>query len=358
MPNFSRIDELTESYIAKGYFPSAVVSVFNEKETLYRAAYGENVMPDGSVMKTTVDTAFDMASCTKIATSTQILMLIEEGKLRLETRIPEVLDEIKSRPNLYARLRSVTIYQLLTHTSGILDWYPFYVQAGKDFFDVFESFIGDTKIVDGMEYSDMNFMLLGLVVEKVRQKPLAECVKDFRDFLGAKRMQYNLELEADPALSNNIAPSCYGNAIEEEMVAVRGLHFDGWRSKDKPVIGCNDGNGFYFWGGVVGHAGICADVDAYERLCRFYLKKAPESELFMRALTEQEPGRALGMQVGPNWYPQGAGHTGFTGPYFYINPEKKIGLVTLVNRLAFPTDHGTNTGDYRKDIAALINEIL
>ena len=354
--DFSKIDRITEEYIAERAFPSAVVSIFDREKTLYRAAYGSNLLPDGTLQKVNTDTAYDMASCSKIATATQILDLIDEGKLRLETRIPEVLTEIKSRPNLYARLRSVTTYQLLTHTSGVLDWYPFYTQCGRDYFDVFESFIGDTKIVDGMEYSDMNFMLLGMALSRVKGKSLEDCVKDLRDKLGAKRMQYKLEEEPDETLSGNIAPSCWGNDIEEEMVRERNLFFDGWRSQDAPVIGCNDGNAHYFLKDVAGHAGITADADAYERLCRYYLNT--DSALLQRAMTEQEEGRGLGFQIDEGLYPGGCGHTGFTGTSIYICRKKGIGCVLLTNRLAFDHYHGVQTQPYRRAIAAAVNEIL
>ncbi|MCF0135336.1 MAG: beta-lactamase family protein [Lachnospiraceae bacterium] len=353
MKDFSVLDRITEEYRSKGYFPSAVISVFDDKNTLYRKAYGENLLPDGTISAVDERTAFDMASCTKICTSTQILLLIDEGKLRLEDRITRILPEIKSRKNLYARLRSVTIYQLLTHTSGILDWYPFYTQKGKDFFDVFESFIGNTEIVDGMEYSDMNYMLLGLVIAKVKGKPLDACLEDLRIALGAGRLAYRMEQGQD---RDNMAPSCYGNSIEERMVAQRGLSFEGWRSKDQPVIGCNDGNTHYFFDDVAGLAGISAEADAYERLCRLYL--TTESPLLLRSMTEQEPERGLGWQVGENLYPEGCGHTGFSGPWIYVCRKHNFGVVTLVNRLAYPTEHGTNTGDYRRAIAAAVHEMM
>lgn len=352
--DFSAIDKISREFIEKGYFPSATVAVFDKNGVIYEGAYGENEMPDGSIVKTNKDTAYDMASCTKIVTSTMILQLIDEGKLRLETRLPEVLTEIKDREKLYERTRSVTIYQLLTHTSGILDWYPFYVQKGKDYFDVFESFIGDTKIVDGMEYSDMNFMLLGRVVERITGKSLETCAKEFAFSIGAKRMEYCME--KDPEMCGNIAPSCWGNSIEERMVAERGLTFNEWRSKDRPVIGCNDGNAHYFHDDVCGHAGICASAESYARLGIYYLNT--ESELMLRSMTEQEDGRGLGWQISESLYPEGCGHTGFSGTWIYVCREKGFGVVTLTNRLAFPTEHGTNTHDYRRAIAACVREIL
>ena len=68
MADFHFIDRLTQTYIDKGYFPSAVVSVFDSHKTLYRKAYGDNPAQGGKGRaKVDTYTAYDMASCTKIA---------------------------------------------------------------------------------------------------------------------------------------------------------------------------------------------------------------------------------------------------------------------------------------------------
>lgn len=348
--NFSFVDEICREYIDKGYFPSVVVSIFNQKETLYRMALGDNPTLEGGRIPVNTNTVYDMASMTKIAASTQILLLIDEGRLTLETVVPEVLTEVKERPALYERLKTVTIYQLLTHTSGIIDWYPFYVQAGKDFYDVFDSFIGSTEIVKGMIYSDMNFMLLGKIIEKIKGKPLEQCQEDLKKLLGAEHMEYL------PKDLSNVAPSSYGNGIEEDMCAERGLVFDGWRSKDVPTLGgVNDGNAHYFFHDVAGHAGIFANADAYERLGRFYLNS--DSELFKRSMQEQVDGRGLGWQTG-DMYPAGCGHTGFTGTSTWVCPEKNIGTVILTNRLCYAGRHGTNTNEFRRTLHQAIYQKL
>lgn len=357
--DFSAIDQVVLSHIERGFFPSAVVTVFDHEKTLYRKAYGENLMPDGTVEKANTDTAYDMASCTKIATSTQILLLIDEGKLKLTTRVPEVLPEVKDFPDLYARLRSVTMYQLLTHTSGILDWFPFYTikthtdpeEGARDFLWAFNTFIGKTPIIDGMIYSDMNFMLLGLIVSRLREKPLDQCLEDLKTMLGAKRLGYLLEKK-----EGNIAPSCYDNAIEERMVKERDLFFDGWRAHGKPIIGCNDGNTHYFFGGVAGLAGIAANCDAYERLGRLYL--TTDRPILLQSMDAAEESRGLGWQIDDKLYPEGCGHTGFSGSSIWISRKLDIGVVALTNRLAFPTEHGTNTQDFRRALAAKVMEIL
>lgn len=351
MENWSFVDRITEKYLERGYFPSAVVSIFDRQGTLYRKAYGGNYLPDGRYEQTRTDTAYDMASCTKIATATQILLLVDEGKLSLKTPVGEVLAPVRSHPALYERVGNVTLFQLLTHTSGILPWYPFYVQKGRGFYDVFESFIGSTKVEKGVVYSDMNFMLLGKVVEALRQKDLKDCQEELRKRLGADRMDYCPEGE------DNTAPSCYGNQIEKDMVRERGLSFDGWREDGKCVIGVNDGNSHYYFEDTAGHAGICADADAYERLARFYMQNG--RPVFEEAMREQAPGRGLGFDRTPGLYGRdGCGHTGFTGTWFFLDSQRGYGAVALANRLAFKEKNEHNTNEFRRELASALAQYM
>ena len=346
MINTTLIGGLVQGYVDRGYFPSCVVSVFDKNATLYREAFGTNDLPGGKRQAADTDTAYDMASCTKLATATGILLLVSEGKLSLEDKLPDVLPEIRNCPDLLERTKDVTIYRLLTHTSGILDWYPFYVQKGRDFYEVFESFIGKTKVQEGMVYSDMNFMLLGKVLEKVKGKDLRSCQKDLKALLGARRMDY------PPIPMENVAPSCFGNAIEEHMVAERGLVFREWRSKDRPTLGVNDGNAHYFFDDAAGHAGIIADADAYERLGRLYL--TTDDPVLTGSMKDVGVGRGLGWQIDPLLYPDGCGHTGFSGTWLYVCREKGFGVVALANRLAYRVAHGTNTNEFRRALAAAV----
>lgn len=355
MNRFQQIDALCQSYIDRGYFPSATVRVFDENQTLYQTALGRNRMPGGEREAVTIDTVYDMASCTKIATSTQILLLAEEEGLDLLTPLGEILPEVSERSALKERLSGVTLRQLLTHTSGLVDWYPFYVKKGEDFYDIFESFIGDTKVQEGMVYSDINFMLLGKVLEKLRKKDLRACLADLKKRLGAEFMDFGPE--AALKAGRQIAPSGYGNGIEERMVRERGLMFYDWRSRTEPCLGVNDGNACYYFDDAAGHAGIMADAAAYEKLCQYYVNS---DSIHFAASMEPfgDTGRGLGWQIDERLYPQGCGHTGFSGTWIYINKEKRIGAVALTNRLAYPVHHSTNTNEFRRALAKAINEIL
>ena len=160
--DYNRIDAILEDYRARGYYPDAVCHVFNEKDKQY----------------------FDLASVSKIICTTMILTLVDEGKLTFNTKICELL------PNLgevsRERLKAVTVRMLMTHTSGIVPWYPFYAD-GRDFYVVLEHVLSTTPKEVGMAYSDLNFMLLGVIFQQVTGLTLREGLERyFREKLGIR----------------------------------------------------------------------------------------------------------------------------------------------------------------------------
>lgn len=325
--------DITHRYRAAEYFPSACVRVFNRRETLAVICVGEAME----------DSLFDVASLTKIATATQILRLIGQGRLRLRMPLEEAFPQVASDPYLRERLRGVDLYRLLTHTSSLAAWYPFYERRGEDFFAVLARALHHTEPTEGVVYSDLNFMVLGKLLEQVQGKPLARCLEeDLVDPLGLGRMMYH------PDGSNHIIPSDYGNANEIRMCREKGIAFDDFRPMGEPIIGTvHDGNCHYYFDDESGHAGIFADAEAYQRLCQFYMNT--DEPLLIEAQREQpdSPGRGLGMQTGPS-YPHGCGHTGFTGTSIYLSREHNIGAVAFTNRLFYREGGGQVTGEYRR----------
>lgn len=327
------IADITARYQEAGYFPSACVRVFNARETLAVACVGE----------AREDSLFDVASLTKIATATQVLRLMSDGALRLDMPLAEAFPEIAEDAYLRERTRGVTLRGLLTHTSTLAAWYPFYTRRGEDFFTALKYALRHTKPTEGVVYSDLNFMLLGKLLERLRGKSLAACLReDLVEPLGLGRMTYH----PDAALS--IVPSDYGNAIEMRMCEERGLTFDGFRPLDVPVVGTvNDGNSHYYFQDEAGHAGVFADAEAYQRLCQHYMNT--EDPLLIEAQREQvnAPGRGLGLQTGLS-YPHGCGHTGFTGTSIYFSRAYDIGVVAFTNRLFYPEGNPQVTAEFRR----------
>ena len=327
------LQDLLARYRNAGYFPAVAVRVFNRRETLAAACAGP----------VTEDAVFDVASLTKIATATQALLLMGQGKLDLHAPVARYFPEIAGDAALAGRLADVTLYRLLTHTSTLVDWYPFYARRGEDFFAVLKYALEHTEVSRGVCYSDLNFMLLGKLLEKVQGKPLAACLaEDLAAPLGLGTMVYH----PDAALP--LVPSCYGNDIEMDMCRERGIAFDGFRPLGQAVRGeTNDGNAHYYFGDEAGHAGIFATAAAYEKLCQFYMNT--EDPLLIEAQRDQEkaPGRGIGLQTGV-MYPHGCGHTGFTGTSIYFSRTGDIGAVAMTNRLFFPRPSGLAVNDFRR----------
>ena len=327
------IADVTERYRAAGYFPSACVRVFSSRETLAVAWVGD----------AREDSVFDMASVTKIATATQVLRLISAGRLSLQGKIGSYLPEIKEDGYLSHRMGEITLFMLLTHTYTLAAWYPFYSRKDEDFYAVLRCALQHTEPTRGVVYSDLNFMLLGKLLERVQGKPLAQCLQeDLVQPLQLGVMTYR------PNADLPLIPSCFGNPIEEGMCAERGIAFDGFRPKGVPVRGeVNDGNAWYYFGGTAGHAGIFADARAYERLCQYYM--TTNDALLIAAQRQQPgaPGRGLGFQTGVS-YPHGCGHTGFTGTGIYFSREYDVGVVSLTNRLFYPSPNENGTWEFRR----------
>ena len=328
-----RLQDIVDRYHRQGYFPDACVRVFNSRETLASACAGS---ADPASL-------FDVASLTKIATATQVLLLVSRGALSRHDRAADLFPPIAKNAFLNRRMGQVTLYQLLTHTSTLPDWYPFYSRKGEDFYSVLEYALAHTEPTCGMVYSDLNFMLLGVLLEGVRGKPLPRCLEeDLAVPLGLGEMLYR------PKETRNIIPSCFGNPIEMDMCAERGISFDGFRPLGVSVAGTvNDGNCHYFFQDAAGHAGIFATAEAYQKLCQFYLNT--DDALLLEAQREQKsaPGRGIGLQTGI-LYPHGCGHTGFTGTSIYFSREYDVGVVAFTNRLYFKERNQHNLMDFRR----------
>lgn len=312
--DFSVIDHILEDYRNKGYYPSAVCQIFDRTHTLYHKAFG-NVTPD---------TWFDLASVSKIICTTLLLSAMNEGKFSPEDRVLSLLPSEKLGPVTRTRLEHVTVRHLMTHTSGLVPWYPFYAD-GRDFYTVLEHILLHTPVEPGMAYSDLNFMLLGLIFNNTTRLTLREGLERYiKTPMGITDMAYG---PVDPALC---APSCWGNQIEKRMCAERGISFQGWRPDGVAICGsCNDGNAYYYWKGASGHAGVFSNSAALTVLCQHYLNTS--NPLFLRAMEETVCQRGLGFDKSAV-FPEGCGHSGFTGTSLWLSRKHGLGAVILTNK--------------------------
>jgi len=279
-----------------------------------------------------MDSMFDLASLTKILTGTMVLKLIGEGKLSLDNSIDALFQTEALGPVTKERFKTITLQQLLTHSSGLPAWFPFYTQKGG-FWEILEFALNKYPVEKGMVYSDLGFMLLGEAVRAASGLTLPQSLDLLNGELGTS-FTYNPKNPAACVETES------GNRIEEGMCQERGLSFENFRSRDTNMRGeVNDGNAFYFWHGVAGHAGVFGISSDLLALGELYLDdgKANGKQLIPSSLVEKSTidygeGRGLIWALS-DIFTAGFGHTGFTGTSIYLCRETGCAAVILTNRL-------------------------
>lgn len=340
------IRKIVDFALDNSLFTGISVEIGNIDGDKFRCCAGYN--RNSNEIKIDESTIFDMASVTKIFTSTIILRLISKDLIKLNTKVIALLDEL--RPFSSKILRDITIGDLLTHNSGIHYWYPFYTEKGRDFYEILEKvFIENDKLIPGT-YSDINFILLGKIIEKILGDSLDRVlIRELVDPLGMEKTTYL------PNKKEIFAATEYGNRIEMEMVKKIDLNFDAFRDIDKEIYGeVNDGNSFYYFDGVSGHAGIFSNIRDLRKLVMLYLKEGIHNEQeFIKAELIKTSKEDYGNSRGLGWvldgiFKQGYGHTGFTGTSIYINDSLGFYVNILTNRLN--VEKPVNINDFRMDI--------
>ncbi|KGP74723.1 serine hydrolase domain-containing protein [Pontibacillus yanchengensis] len=332
MLNKRDIDEVMEEGLTTELFPGAVCHISKGGETIYHEAFGTACHSTRTSVQT--DTLFDIASLTKIVTTTLILKLASEKKLNIDDWIVSALPTLHSYSNLTNRLSNVTIRDVLIHQSGLPAWFPFYSRSDSSLFEVLEDIASQTEPVDGMVYSDLNFMLLGEIIQYHTKKTLDHAVEtEMAAPLHLETLTYH---PLHVASLSNIAATEQGNRTEQGMCEKRNITFTGWRPNSSWIHGeVNDGNSFYFFQGISGHAGLFSTAKDLDVIGQLYLRKGGpllSNELVQEASTDQGNGRGLGWQFDP-MFPRGFGHTGFTGTSLWVCPEEDLVCVVLTNRL-------------------------
>lgn len=320
------IDELIAEALRRNDMPGAVVLVVHDDAVVWRKAYGLRARkPAEEAM--TADTIFDLASLTKpVATATSVMRLIEMGKLRLGDRISQHLPEFTGNGK-----ERLTVEQLLLHISGLIADNPIAdYQGNKE--ESFKKICGLTPLAEPgarFIYSDVNFIILGMLVEKLSGKSLHEFSRtQVFEPLGMKDTGFT----PPPSLRERIAP-----AELRDGEWMRGQVHD-------PRA--------YRLGGIAGHAGLFAPADDLARFARMLLNggslegKQILSPLTVRLLTTARPVpsgmRALGWDVQTSYsanrgelFPAGKsfGHTGFTGTSIWLDPTSRTAVIFLSNRV-------------------------
>lgn len=318
--NLAPVDALMQEAIADRQIPGAVVVVGYKGQVVYRRAFGDRAIePRHEHM--TVDTIFDLASLTKpIATATSIMRLVQLGQLRLNDPVARYIPEFGRNGK-----EEITVRQLLTHFSGLREDLDLNTPwSGRD--EALRRAFDERPVRppgSAYLYSDINYIVLGYLVERVSALPLDKYA-DAHIFqpLGMSTTRF---LPPRPWVPR-IAPTEY----DERSQMLRGVVHDPTARR---------------MGGVAGHAGLFSTVNDLAKFAQAMLDgKVLPAAIIEKMTTPQQPAnatvlRGLGWDIDSPFssvrgdlLPLGSyGHTGFTGTSFWVDPYTRTYIIILAN---------------------------
>lgn len=353
---FEAARQVLERAIAERAFPAAVVEVGNTGQLLWREAFGR-LTYDADAFPTTADTIFDLASLTKVVSTTPVVMQqLERGVLALDDPVSGHIAEWSGEDRA-----DVTLRDLLAHCSGLPAWRAYYEQldpstsVGTSAQDTCERRYARAISAEPLEYaprtrsiySDLDFILLGVIVHG--RLPLTE---RFSLMLSQMGIVEEIQFTPPPLWRRRIAPT----------------EFDGWRGR--LLVGEVHDENAAALGGVAGHAGLFGTAAAVGAYARHLMQVLDGRAGIFRRTTLEEfvskrtdiPGssRALGWDTmlptsscGTRMSPHAFGHTGFTGTSLWIDPEKNVYVVLLTNRV-----HPTRSNEAIKRVRPALHDAV
>ena len=338
----ARVDDVMATAIADGALPGGVVLVAKDGAIVWRKAYGHRaVAPEPVAM--TVDTVFDVASLTKVmATATSIMLLSQRGHLSLSAHVTGHIPQYGQ-----AQKGSTRLEHLLTHTAGLRPGTPLkeYRRGTASAIEHICTLPIEDEVGTRFRYSDVGYVVLGGIVERVSGKPLDVYARE--EIFGPLEMSHTT-FKPPAAWRERIAPQNQRNGE--------------W------IIGDAHDPRAHRLGGVAGHAGLFSTADDVARFCQMILNEGRIPGTSKQLLTPahvhamiQIPagathGRGMGFDVDTVYssprghvFPIGTsfGHTGFTGTSLWISPPDNMFVILLSNRL-HPDGKGHVVGLRRK----------
>jgi CubicO group peptidase (beta-lactamase class C family) len=368
------VEQAINEAVERNAIPGATIVIRKGEDIAFEGAFGNRaVVPERSPMR--LETVFDLSSLTKpLATTIGVMMLARDGKMRLDDRITRFFHNFGVHGKSH-----VTFRQMLAHCSGLAAWRPFYqliaeVEKGgkvnfmasrgaKEF--VYEEIHREKPEAPPgtrMIYSDLNFILLGEMVEQVSGVALNRFCRD--------KIFRPLELRATDFIDISLVRTRRLEPVPEMFAPTSVCAL-----RKRLLVGEVDDENAFAMGGVAGHAGLFAPVKEVDRiaheLLRCYAGRSdlvPQKivrEFWTRDKALQDSTWALGWDSpsleysssGRHFTPEAVGHLGFTGTSVWIEPSREIAISLLTNRV-HPHRDNQAIRDFRPKIHDLVMEAL
>jgi CubicO group peptidase (beta-lactamase class C family) len=349
---FAAAGAMLREAVERRVFPAATAEVGSSVGVRWSTAAGAHTFDPLSTF-TTPDTIFDLASLTKVLSTTTLAMrAVDEGRLRLDERVAALLPEWRG-----ADRESVTVRDLLAHSSGLAAYLPFFRDhTGRaEFQHAICTMPLEYAPRTQSTYSDLGFILLGFILE---------------DAAARTSSSSRLAGTFDPAAALAAQFERLGSFVTSEPLTFNPPR--AWRPRTAPteidrwrgrlLVGEVHDENAWALGGAAGHAGLFGTAAAVGAFARALLKTIageraiadPETvRSFIRRANVPGSSRALGWDTmlptsscGTRMSPTAIGHTGFTGTSLWIDWERDVYVVLLTNRV-HPTRENEAIREFR-----------
>lgn len=342
--NVKKVDQVFQTLVDTEIVPGISVLAGQKQRILFKNHYGLKArIPQPEII--TENTIYDLASLTKpLITGLLTVYLIEKEKISLDTPIKRILPSFPF---------DFTLLHLLTHSSGLPPWFPFYL-FGQDYSKSFSLLSLEYKTGKRVNYSCTGYIVLRYIIETISGKPFTALADEIiLKPLNLKKTFFHVP----SSLHQQTAPTENGNLFEHQMV-------ENWLDKKNNSIYRSNAEKFpwrqyliqgethdinsYFAGGTAGNAGLFSTTEDIFKLAFEFLPssasllKTHSLELFRTNFTPfTRNHRSIGFKLnsslpssgGHAFSPQAFGHTGFTGTSLWIDPVDETIIVILSNRI-------------------------
>lgn len=320
----NKIQNLLQQSINQKIFPGCVVSVISKNQTI-NFGVGYQTYEDNSKAVTN-NTIYDIASVTKFLTAILALQLIEVGKIALETKLSDVLVQTKNQPTA-----NLTIKDLLTSLPN----FHYALSQSKDLpankilEQIFSAKWEDQRDKE-VTFTNTSFILLGMVVETISKKGLADLVNE--------KIFQPLQMYS----------TSWGRTSDIEATAPSEI--DDWRGREiKGEI--HDESAWKLFQQLnmcVGSAGVFSTIADMTKLVKSFINQKDDrllSDKFKKMMVQNHlldvnMDSGLGLEINKNWMGENkkslVGKTGFTGSMIVFDQDLNQGLVMLSNA-TYPT---------------------
>ena len=364
------IQAALEQAVREGVFPGAVLAVRSGGSPVQVACVGSlsTHPPGASVAPSTI---YDLASLTKpLATVTAIALLVQEGRCHLEAGVETILPELANTP-----VGTATVWHLLTHSSGLPGWRGYYErlspaatipateEAREKARKALVSLLRNEALIyergERSLYSDLGFMVLGLMVERSSGMPLDRFFSErIARPLDVRFLRF-IPIEEPAQARQGLDLSRGGIAPTEE---------DSWRGR--LLCGEVHDENAASLGGVAGHAGLFGTAESVlavtgswlQAYCghRSLLDSASVREFTARQRRIPGSSWALGWDTpsapsssGQHFSSNSFGHLGYTGTSIWVDPDRELEVVLLSNRV-----HPTRNNDRIRVFRPMIHDLV